>query len=654
MFPCSRLASPSEGYSFKGLWPLLTLFAILRPKAVKKIALTRRNQARTRFIPTALTPLTSSTPLTMKRISRKLFLRQCAGLGTIIGFSPYLANAWSGAVADDDYYKKIVSANNKEVARLIKTLEPTITDVRRRLGYDLANVAAAFCEPTSHYYQKEELIPYLTKIARSLVTAQHEDGTLDFGNLASPPDTAFILEPLCAAATILKTNNTLALNEVKSLLRDFIVKAGEALRLGGVHTPNHRWVVSAALAKINALFPNPGYVKRIKEWLSEGVFCDSDGNYLERSMNYSAVIDRSLLTIGRLLPKPSLLEPVRKNLWLVYFHAEPNGELVTIDSRRQDQYAPIRILNFYHDYLYLAIRDANPEFAAIARFIETLDGFDERVLPDLLVYYLEDPTYKKSLPSPKSPSVNFEKFFNETNLVRIRRNDTTTTLFGGTDFPIIIASGRSNSPNFFAYRKGEAILNYMRLSTDFFSTGYFHSQGITHTNGKYILHQKIVAPYYQPLPDKYKKADGNYKHSPSTDGRFWNKMDFEHRPQSNINTLDMTVAIEEDKGTNTLNFTVKGTAGVHVVIEFCFKEGGRFSGLKKIGESPDTYSLASGSGEYSFGNDSIKFGPGVFTHPKLTGLEGELYSSHFGSLRTSGMHVYFTGITPFEHTIVIG
>ena len=588
----------------------------------------------------------------MENISRKSFL-QIAGLATIATISPFPANAWNKD-ADDYFYKKIVLFNSKEVAKLIKSLAPDITDVRRRLGYDLANLAAAFCEPTSEYYQKEELIPYLTKIIRSLVNAQHDDGTLDFGNLASPPDTAFILEPLCAAGVILKRNNTASLNEVKTLLRQFIVKAGEALRTGGVHTPNHRWVVSAALAKINDLYPNPGYVKRIQEWLSEGIFCDSDGNFLERSMNYSAVIDRSLVTMGRLLSKPALFETARKNLWLVYYHSEPNGELVTVDSRRQDQYAPISIMNFYHDYYYLAIRDYNPEFAAIARYIATLPGFDDRVLNDLLVYFLEEPLYKKPLPAPKAPSVNFEKFFKTTNLVRIRRDKTTTTIFGGNDFPIIIASGRSNSPNFFAFRKGEAILKYMRLSTDFFSTGYFHSQGITQSAGKYVLHQRFDAPYYQPLPAKYKKADGNYKLSPSTDGRFWNKMDFEHRPQSNINTLDSTISVEEKNGSNELTFSVKGIAGVHVTIEFCFKEGGQLNGLRKIEGGEDNYALESGTGEYSFGNDSIKFGPGVYKHAKITGLEGELYSTHFGSLRTNGMHIYFTGITPFTHTISIG
>ncbi|SOD79951.1 hypothetical protein [Spirosoma fluviale] len=589
----------------------------------------------------------------MKDITRQTFLHQLTGLSAAVAVYPLIA--WkTDEQADDGFYQKVIQANTKEVDKLRQTFATDIADIRRRLGFDLANLSAAFCEPGSPYYRKAELIPVMEKIIRFLVTKQQADGTLDFGNLASPPDTAFILEPLCTTATILKTADLPSLTDVKTLLKQFILKAGEALRTGGVHTPNHRWVISAALAKINALFPNPGYVRRIDEWLSEGIFIDKEGHYLERSMIYSEVIDRCLITMAHLLKRPKLLEPVRRNLQMTYFYLEPNGDLVTNDSRRQDQFMTVNCLPYYHDYRFMAIQDANPEFAAIARYIETVKGFDERINNDLLAYFLETPLYKQPLPTPKAPPVNFEKFFRETNLVRIRRNDTTTTLFGGVDFPFIVASGRSTSPNFFAFRKGEAILNYMRLSTSFFSTGYFHSQGITYAQGEYVLHQKIDAPYYQPLPDKYKLASGNYAHTPSTDGRFWNKMDFGHRPQSNIKTIETRIGVREKDGANELRFSVKGAAGVQVTIELCFNVGGQVSGLKKIDGTADSYFLNGESGRYTFGKDTIQFGPGLFKHTKITGLEGEVYSSHFGSLKTDGIHVYLTAVTPFEHTFRIG
>ncbi|MEA5261015.1 hypothetical protein VB264_24670 [Arcicella aquatica] len=590
----------------------------------------------------------------MEHITRQTFLQQCFGLGTLAVLSPIMTYAQHESTSDENFYQQIVQANNKEVAKLLTVFSSDITEIRRRLGFDLANLAAGYAESTSQYYQKEELVIAMTKIIRFILKAQQADGTLNLGNLASPPDTAFILEPLCVAATIFKHNTTPILATLKELLKEFILKAGESLRVGGIHTPNHRWVVSAALAQINDLFPNPAYVKRIDEWLSENIYIDSDGHYLERSMIYAEVTDRCLITMARLLKRPTLLEPVRKNLNLTYFYIEPNGDLVTTDSRRQDQFMTINVLNHYHDYRYLAIKDNNAAFASITKFIEKVKGFDEKIMVDLLPFCLEEPTYLKPLPTPKAPSVNFEKFFKTTNLVRIRKNDTTSTIFGGADFPIIIASGRSTNSNLFAFRKGEAILKYLRFSTDFFSTGYFRSQGITYQDGKYILHQRIEAPYYQPLPKQFKKANGDYKHAPSTDGRFWNKMDFEHRPQSNVKIIDTTISIEEKDGINELIFSSKGTDGISVTIEFCFKEGGQLTGVKEVENSPNNYLLAGKTGEYTYGKDTIKFGQGINQHTKIKSLEGEMYSSHFGTLKTDGMYVYLTGITPFEHKITIG
>jgi hypothetical protein len=588
----------------------------------------------------------------MKNLSRKGFISQLVNIGTVVGLSNKLSFSF-GKENEDDFYKKMVFANNQEVTKLINDLSTDITEIRRRLGYDLANLSAALTEPTSKFYLQEELVPYLDKVIRFLVKSQNEDGTLDLGNLASPPDTAFILEPLCSALKILNKNEMNSLSKVKEMLKTFILKSGEALRLGGIHTPNHRWVVSAALARINDLFPDKKYINRIDEWLSEGIFIDKDGHFLERSMIYSEVTDRALITMGRLLKRPKWYEFVRKNLEMTYFYLEPNGDLVCNDSRRQDQFTPINILHFYHDYRFFAVLDNNSEFSAITKFIENVKGFNETVMNDLLFYFLEEPLYKMPLPPTKNPVVNFEKFFESSNLVRIRKNDTTTTIFGGTDLPLIIGSGRSTSPNLFAFRKGEAILKYLRYSTDFFSTGYFRSKGIKKIDGKYVLSQKIEAPYYLPLPAKFKRADGDYKHSQSTDGRFWNKMDFEHRPQSNIRTLETIITVEAKNGVNELTFSTKGTDGVHVTIEFCFKEGGTFSGLTKMEDSVDNYSLASGSGEYHFGKDTIKIDGGIYQHNKLKNLDGEMYTSHFGTLRTEGLHLYLSGITPFKHTITI-
>jgi hypothetical protein len=69
----------------------------------------------------------------------------------------------------------------------------------------------------------------------------------------------------------------------------------------------------------------------------------SDGTLPERSGIYAGVENEAFLTISRILKKPELLHAVRKSLDRTYYYMEPNGDLVTTDSRRQDQYIGKRI-----------------------------------------------------------------------------------------------------------------------------------------------------------------------------------------------------------------------------------------------------------------------------------------------------------------------
>jgi hypothetical protein len=297
----------------------------------------------------------------------------------------------------------------------------------------------------------------------------------------------------------------------------------------------------------------------------------------------------------------------------------------------------------------LAISYNNNTFAAIAKMMEQMKGFEERVVNRELIHFLEEPLLQKELPGAAPLPENYEKILAQSHLLRIRRGKVTTTFFGGADWPIMIASGRSNSPDFYSYRKGNAILKYMRLSTSFFSMGYFYSEGLKKVGNKYILHKKLTVPYYQPLPKKFRKQDGDYQLSESIDDRFWNKMDFEHRPVSNVKTLETTVSLSETNGSNELTFEVTGQAGVQVTIELCFKEGGKLTGVSEA-DNGNSF-LEQGMGQYELGGDIIRFGPGTVSHKSIRNLEGERYSTHFGSLRSEGIHVYLTGITPFTHKL---
>jgi hypothetical protein len=90
-----------------------------------------------------------------------------------------------------------------------------------------------------------------------------------------------------------------------------------------------------------------------------------------------------------------------------------------------------------------------------------------------------------------------------------------------------------------------------------------------------------------------------------------------------------------------------------VTIELCFREGGNLEAVQKVDDHEDDFILEKGIGKYIVENDGIEFGPGRMEHNKISDLDGEKYTVHFGTLRTSGKHVYLTGITPFKHTLTL-
>jgi hypothetical protein len=556
---------------------------------------------------------------------------------------------------DIQLIKKLILNNDAKVKSILNRV-PIDPNIRlssfRGVANSITTMAASISNSGSEYYKSGILAEKLNQSIDILLKEQYSDGTLDAGgNRQSPPDTAFILEYICPAAVILNSNKQKDLAELRDKLKKFMLNAGEAMITGGVHTPNHRWVICAALANINSLYPDPRYVRRIDEWLAEGVYINEDGHYSERSGIYSAVIDKALITMSRLLNRPQLLEIVNKNLTTYFYYTEPNGDLVTVDSKRQDQFMNIKVTNFYLQYRYMAIQTANPMFAYMVNSIEKLPDFTTDILSNSLAFFMENEVLRKQIPVEGKVANDFEKFFAVSNLARIRRGKTSVTLFGGNDQPVQIVSGRSSNPNFLMYRKGDAILKYMRLSTSFFRMGYFSSEGIVKEGNKYILKETKEADYYQPLAEEFRKPDGDYKLSQSPDGRFWNKMDFDSRTKSNVKKQTTVIEITEENGTLSLDFKIDGPPNVEVTIEMCFNEGSPITGA--VQDEKKNYFLKTGFGELAMAGDKIQFGPGKCEHLNIENLDSEEYTYHQGSLRTSGEHVYITGFTPFHHKMII-
>src|SRR5690606_26913635 len=205
------------------------------------------------------------------------------------------------------------------------------------------------------------------------------------------------------------------ISDLLEQLKLFLLKAGKAFTVGGIHTPNHRWVVSAALAQLYQLWPDPAYLKRINQWLFEKMDMDEDGQYNEKSTYiYSSLTNRLLILIAKGVNKPELLQYVRRNLDMTAYYVHPNGEVVTDASGRQDKAIIGTMENYYYAYRLLAIKEKNPHYAAMCRLIEQTAGDKIR---NQLDYYLADQEIWQPLREPGELPVRYVKAFPYSGLV---------------------------------------------------------------------------------------------------------------------------------------------------------------------------------------------------------------------------------------------
>ncbi len=474
--------------------------------------------------------------------------------------------------------------------------------------------------PESSFYQSSEVLKDVEAAAKAMLQFQHSDGTIDLlaTNFHSTPDTAFVLENMVPAYKFLKQSNTKGSENTLDLLQKFLKNAGEGLIVGGIHTPNHRWVVSAALTKLNELFPDKRYLNRIDQWLAEHIDLDPDGQYTEKSTNsYSPIVNRSLIIMAKGLNKPELLEPVLKNLEMTLYYVHPNGEVVTEASNRQDKGTIGNMSKYYYCYRFMALQKNNGQMAAMARQIEKTSTKEQ--LAGYLDYFLEDPTLWKELPANKPLPVSYAKAFPYSGVVRIRRNNWDTTIL-------------SNNTGWLTFHKGNAVLQAMRVAASFFGKGQFQSEKIEQQGDTWVLQKSLEGPYYQPLDKDKISPDGDLDKMPRT-----------LRKQSEIQQLGTVVKIKEADNGLEIEISMGGTDGVPVSLELIFRAGGTFSGVVKSTKKDNAYLFSEQKGTYTVGNDSIHFSSGKLEHKNII-LRGALPP-------LDAPTVYLTGFTPFKHTL---
>ena len=471
----------------------------------------------------------------------------------------------------------------------------------------IETLAASFLHPQSRFHRDPRLLQRIRLAADFLERSQGPQGNIDLliSNFNSPPDTAFVVHGVATAAAIGRRHGA---EEITSLLRPFLLKAGEGMTVGGIHTPNHRWVVCSALAQLYELFPDERYLRRIDEWLAEGIDIDADGQFTERStLTYNTVVTRAFVVMAAKLRRPALLDPVRQNLRSLAYLLHGDGEVVSEISRRQDQYMRGGIDGYWFPLTWLALRDRDGQFATMAQ--EAAQG--GATLSALLEY----PELSQPLPPPQPLPDDFEKQFPDVGIARIRRGQLSATVVLG------------GSSRLLTLRYGGAVMEGIRFATSFFGKAQFVPETAEKRDGTYHLHQALEAPYYQPLGRQVTT-------------RTWAATRPERR-QSEIARLEQSAEITEIERGFRVRVRAHGTDGVPLAIEIGFREGGQLDGCREV--TPGSFLLAEGMGVYRHGARAIRFGPGSAPHRyvQLRGAEPKL----------PAQSVYITGFTPFDRSL---
>ncbi|MFJ7342588.1 hypothetical protein ACIQU3_20125 [Streptomyces sp. NPDC101110] len=558
---------------------------------------------------------------------------------------------------DHEFLRAVAGAADREAAPLAATPDAEPAGVAHRtLARRVKTLIAAYRSPESALHGSARAVAAATTHLRALRAAQTSTGLFAGGdNVQSPPDSAFTVNDVCDAH-VLAAGAGPELRDVTAALAGIARAASGSLLTGGVHTPNHRWELCAALARLHRSFPDDRLRARVEEWLSEGVDIDAEGLYSERSANYAAhVSNPSLLLLADVLDRADLRDAVERNLAATLDLISPDGMVETVLSRRQDQNRPFPPAPYLPHYRLLAIRTGRGDFSRAA-LLAAAGGIDD---PDLLAGTLLTPDLCRPLPAPAAQTLPRERYLTTARLA-VRASATAhTVVYGGSDVPQHrrIRSGLACNPTFMRLFAGDAVLDAVRLSRGFFDLGPFRAAEVQRpAEHRYRLTETLTAAYYQPLPPDLRRDDAAYR--VADEGRFSAAMSFADRPRDEVShTTRVEVDLREDGA--DLRIDLSGPR-VPWALELTFRPGGVPEGAAPLGDG--RWCLTTGPMTYRVGDDEIRIEAGVEAGEPLAGPDrsdllgydpGQDYTVVGGTDATTGNRVYLGGHGPQTLTLAL-
>ena len=465
----------------------------------------------------------------------------------------------------------------------------------------VAALGYAYLLPESRHYRSEVLLERILLAAEFARRHRRPSGCFDLliTNFDSAPDTGFVVQaiaPVVFAARQQAAEDEGAA-EIAAALGELIQTGAPGMVAGGFHTPNHRWVLVAALAQAQALYPELEVSATVDAYLDEGIDINADGEYSERSTGvYNAVVNRALIRAAHVLERPDLLEPVRRNLDLSYHLLHADATAVTSISKRQDRdtrAVPTGLADGYHALAHL---DDNGLYAAVADLLVARGG-GLVCLPNYVLYPEWRADCLKRTPLPES----YSRVYPASGLWRVRQGAVSATAAAGLTAPFSVVCG-------------QAELAAVKISSTYFATGQFVGEEFAaadkgvrmqHKGRNRIYPEKdyVGGIYWLPIAEQ-------------VDADNWSQVRG-RRETYELPPLEVELHIEPVTGGFDLHIrTSGGVEGVPLQIEGVFAPGGTLEMDSALveGRAGHTVFLKAGHALYRVGDDAIRIGPGAMEH----------------------------------------
>ena len=509
--------------------------------------------------------------------------------------------------------------------------------------YRVTTMIMAYINQDSTWKGSEMLYGRILAGLDFIAGIQRENGFFDLNNcnFYSGPDTAFCLKRLIPVFCYMRANlsGDRKTAELTSRIDSILHKGAEAMKHGGFHTPNHRWAIASVLYMCSRIYDDPSFGEAAEKYLIEGIDCNSDGEYSERSAgNYNRINNDAMIMLAVATGDNTYYEHVIRNLRMMLTYIEPDGSVFTNNSTRQDRGTKNYPKDYYFEYLYIGHKFNIPEFLDAANSIFKLcDRLAIRHM-DCAIHFMNSPELIDFEYEGSGIDPIYRRFYTESNIVRARN--------GAYSYSVI-----NKCPSFLYFQSGGLTCGF-KIGASFCEHRAFISETMTAhrpdgapADQAYVagdgpvsfrLHEKMKGWYYLPFAEKPETSD-------------WWKMDQTKRDKLYGPDMIFDVEITPAEGGLDMKIKVSGIDQAPLRLEMSFDAGCRIESDSFTAEGIPGGGMVvkNGTITVSKGTDAIEIGPCFGVHNFTAGKFGS------DGRNANCFTVYLTDETCFEHTLKI-